>query len=76
MTNIEHMREQIVKTVMGLDEMELLKLAEDTEMTLKGLEGIFNCAICEKEYGECDASPCTLEYGSRFFRWCAKEYVS
>ena len=45
MTNIEHMREQIVKTVMGLDEMELLKLAEDTEMTLKGLEGIFNCDI-------------------------------
>ena len=47
MTNIEHMREQIVKTVIELDEMGLLQLAEDTEMNLKENEGIFNCIICE-----------------------------
>ena len=66
MTNIEHMREQIVKTVIELDEMGLLQLAEDTEMNLKENEGIFNCIICENEFGECNEAPCTKEYCSRF----------
>ena len=29
MTNFEHMKQKIVETVMGLDEMELLRLAGD-----------------------------------------------
>ena len=70
------MREQIVKTVMELDEMGLLQLAEDTEMNLKENEGIFNCIICENEFGECDEAHCIKEYCSRFLKWCAKEYVS
>ena len=40
MTNLEYMRQKIVETVMGLDEMELLQVAEDTEMTLKETEGM------------------------------------
>ena len=75
MTNIEYMRQKMVEKVMGLDEMELLQVAEDTEMSLKETEGVFNCLICEKEYGECDNSPCTNEYCSRFLDWCAKEHV-
>lgn len=43
MTNLEYMRQKIVETVMGLDEIGLWKVAEDTEMTLKETEGVFNC---------------------------------
>ena len=75
MTNLEYMRQKIVETVMGLDEMELLQVAEDTEMTLKETEGVFNCLVCEKEYGECGSSPCTNEHCSRFLDWCVKEHV-
>lgn len=42
MTNFEHMKQKIVNTVMGLDEMELLRLADDTEMSTSGAEGVFN----------------------------------
>ncbi len=76
MTNIEYMRQKIVETVMGLDEMELLQVADDTEMSLKETEGVFNCLICEKEYGECGSSPCTNKHCSRFLDWCVKEHVS
>ncbi len=77
MTNIEYMRQKMVETVMGLNEMELLQAAEDTEMTLKETEGVFNCLICEKEYGECGSSPCAKDHCDRLFlRWCVKEHVS
>lgn len=39
MTNLEYMRQKIVETMMGLNEIELLQVAEDTEMTLKETEG-------------------------------------
>ena len=77
MTNLEYMRQKIVETVMGLDEIGLWKVAEDTEMTLKETEGVFNCLICEKEYGECGSSPCAKDHCDRLFlRWCVKEHVS
>ena len=65
MTNIEYMRQKMVETVMGLNEMELLQAAEDTEMILKETEGVFNCLICEKEYGECGSSPCAKDHCDR-----------
>ena len=34
MTNFEHMKQKIAETVMSLNEMELLRLAEDTEMCM------------------------------------------
>lgn len=77
MTNLEYMRKKMVETVMELDEIELLQVAEDAEMTLKETEGVFNCLICEKEYGECGSSPYAKEHCDRLFlRWCAKEHVS
>lgn len=76
MTNFEYMKQKIVDTVMGLDEMELLCLAEDTEMTASSTEGIFNCTTCEEEFGECDTCPCTREYSEKYLRWCKKEYHS
>lgn len=40
MTNFEHMKQKIADTVMGLDEIELLNLADDTEMSTCGAEFI------------------------------------
>lgn len=76
MTNVEYMRHKIIDTVMGLDEMELLCLAEDTEMTASGIEGIFNCTTCEEVFGECDESPCTRGYSLKYLEWCKKEHHS
>lgn len=73
MTNFDYMKQKIVETVMGMDEMELLQLADDTEMSVSGVEGIFNCTVCEKEYGECDVCPCTSEHNRRYLDWCKKE---
>lgn len=73
MTNIEYMRQKMVETIKNLDEMELLKFAEDTEMSASGAEGVFNCTVCEKEYGECGISMCTNEHSSRYLDWCKKE---
>lgn len=74
MTNFEHMKQKIVETVMGLDEMELLCLAEDTEMCMSGMEGVFNCTVCQKEYGECGDCSCNDRYNVRYLEWCRKEY--
>lgn len=74
MTNFEHMKQKIVETIMGLDEMELLRLAEDTEMCMSGMEGVFNCTICQKEYGDCGDCTCTDEYSVRYLEWCGKAY--
>ena len=71
-TNFEYMKQKIVDTVMGLDEMELLRLADDTEMSVSGAEGIFNCMVCEEEYGECDECPCTSEHNRRYLEWCKR----
>ena len=76
MTNFEYMKQKIIDTVMGLDEMELLRLADDTEMSVSGAEGMFNCMVCEEEYGECDGCPCTSEHNMRYLDWCRKEPVS
>lgn len=73
MTNLEYMRQKMVDTIMNLDEMELLKFAEDTELSTSGAEGVFNCVVCEKEYGECGICVCTSEYSSRYLDWCKKE---
>jgi len=48
-------------------------LAEDTEMSASGAERVFNCTICEKEYGECDSYPCTSEHNKRYLEWRKKE---
>ena len=74
MTNFEHMKQKIVEKVMGLDEMELLRLAEDTEMCMSGMEGVFNCTICQKENGECGDFACNDRYSERYLEWCRKEY--
>lgn len=63
MTNFEHMKQKIVETIMGLDEMELLRLAEDTEMCMSGMEGVFNCTIARKNMetvGTASAMTCTV----------------
>ena len=73
MTNFEHMKQKIVETVMELDEMELLRLAEDTEMCMSGMEGVFNCTICQKEYGDCGDCVCNDMYSARYLEWCRKE---
>ena len=74
MTNFEHMKQKIVETVMSLNEMELLRLAEDTEMCMSGMEGVFNCMICQTEYGECGDCSCNDRYSERYLEWCGKEY--
>lgn len=74
MTNFEHMRQKIADTVMRLDEMELLCLADDTEMSTSGAEGIFNCTVCEDEYGECGMCSGTDECNSKYLNWCSKKY--
>jgi hypothetical protein len=74
MTNYEHMKQKIVETVMGLDEMELLRLAEDTEMCMSGMEGVFNCTICQKEYGDCGDCACNDMHSARYLEWCRKEH--
>lgn len=56
MTNLEYMRKKMVETVMELDEIELLQVAEDAEMTLKETEGVFNCLICERRMGNVAAA--------------------
>lgn len=76
MTNFEHMKQKIVNTVMGLDEMELLRLADDTEMSTSGTEGVFNCTVCEEEFGECGTCSCTNEYNRKYLEWCKKEHIS
>lgn len=76
MTNFENMRQKIIEKIMELDEMELLCLAEDTEMAAGGLEGVFNCTVCEEEYGECDVCPCTREHSAKYLQWCRKEIKS
>ncbi|MDE7248026.1 MAG: hypothetical protein K2N43_09075 [Lachnospiraceae bacterium] len=76
MTNFEYMKQKMVDTVMGLDEMELLRLADDTEMSASGAEGIFNCMVCEEEYGECGTCSCTSEYNRKYLEWCKKEHAS
>lgn len=72
MTNFENMKLKIVETVMGLDEMELLRFADDTKMTESGAVGIFNCTVCEELYGECDVCPRTSEHNRRYLDWCRK----
>lgn len=57
MTNFEHMKQKIVETVMELDEMELLRLAEDTEMCMSGMEGVFNCTIARKNMETVETVP-------------------
>lgn len=74
MTNFEHMRQKIADTVIGLDKLELLCLADDTEMSASGAEGIFNCMVCEEEYGECGTCSGTAECNSKYLKWCSKEY--
>ena len=74
MTNFEHMKQKIVETIMGLDEMELLRLAEDTEMCMSGMEGVFNCTICQKEYGDCGDYACNDMHSARYREWCRKEH--
>lgn len=74
MTNFEHMKQQILDTVMSMDEMELLCLADDTGMSASGKAGVFNCTVCEEEYGECDICPCTREHSERYLKWCSKEH--
>lgn len=75
MTNFECMKQKIVNTVMGLDEIELLNLADDTEMSTSGAEGIFNCTVCEETYGECGTCSGTSECNSKYLEWCRKEYA-
>lgn len=74
MTNFEHMKQQVLDAVMGMDEMELLCLADDTGMSASGKAGVFNCTVCEEEYGECDVCPCTREHSERYLKWCSKEH--
>lgn len=73
MTNFEHMKQKIAESVMGLNEMELLRLAEDTEMCMSGMEGVFNCTICQKEYGDYGNCTCNDMYSTRYLEWCRKE---
>ncbi len=58
MTNFEHMKQKIVETIMGLDEME----------------GVFNCTICQKEYGDCGDCACNDMHSARYLEWCRKEH--
>ncbi len=74
MTNFECMKQKIVNTVIGLDEIELLNLADDTEMSTSGAERIFNCTVCEEVYGECGTCSGTRECNSKYLEWCRKEY--
>ena len=74
MTNFECMKQKIVNTVMGLDEIELLNLADDTEMSTSGAERIFNCTVCEEVYGECGTCSGTSECNRKYLEWCRKEY--
>lgn len=76
MTNFEYMRQKIIDRVMKLDEMELLCLADDTGMSASGAAGVFNCSVCEEEYGECGTCPCTKEYSAKYLEWCRKEHGS
>ncbi len=75
MTNFEYMKQKIADTVMGLDEIELLNLADDTEMSTCGAEGIYNCTVCEEAYGECGKHFGTGECSSKYLDWCRKEYL-
>ncbi len=75
MTNFEHMKQMIATTVAGLDEIGLLNLADDTEMSTSGAEGIFNCTVCEEAYGECGTCSGTRECNSKYLDWCRKEYT-
>ncbi len=75
MTNFENMKQKIIGTVSRMDEMELLRLAEDTEMSACGAEGVFCCTVCEKEFGGCGAGPCNSEHNSRYLEWCRKEHM-
>ena len=74
MTIFEYMKQRIATTVAGLDEIELLNLADDTEMSTSGAEGVFNCTICEEVYGECGTCSGTSECNSKYLEWCRKEY--
>lgn len=74
-TNFEHMKQRIATTVAGLDEIGLLNLADDTEMSTSGTEGIFNCTVCEETYGECGTCSGIRECNSKYLDWCRKEYA-
>lgn len=75
MTNFENMKQKIIGAVSSMDEMELLRLAEDTEMSACGAEGVFCCTVCEAEFGECGTGSCNSQHNSRYLKWCRKKHT-
>lgn len=74
MTNFEHMRDMVLKTVAGLDQEELRQLTRDTCMDEGDSAAIFSCGICEEVYGDCDAIPSGNGCMKKYLDWCGREY--
>lgn len=74
MTNFENMKKKVLDMISSLDEEEFKRLIRDTCMDEGGTEGVFSCAVCEKSYGSCDATPDGNACMKKYLDWCSREY--
>lgn len=74
MTNFEHMREAMLKTVETLDQDELRQFAADTGMDEVRDGAVFSCTVCEKSYGRCNTAYNETECVERYHDWCGGKH--
>lgn len=75
MTNFEHMKETVLKTVAALDQEELRRLTVDTHMDEGDNRAVFCCGICEEIFGDCDTLPEGNECMKKYLDWCGRKYM-
>lgn len=75
MTKFEHMKETVLNIVSALDEEELRKLVNDTDMSESDSSAVFSCSLCEKIYGECVAVYDNANCIKKYLDWCGEKYV-
>lgn len=75
MTNFEHMKETVLKTVAALDQEELRQFTVDTCMDEGDNGAVFSCGICEEIFGDCDMLPEGNGCMKKYLDWCGRKYV-
>ncbi|MCX4297411.1 MAG: helix-turn-helix transcriptional regulator [Lachnospiraceae bacterium] len=74
MTKFEHMKETVLNIVSALDEEELRRLVNDTDISESSNNAIFSCSLCEKTYGRCNTFYDGDDCRQRYLDWCREKW--